>query len=76
MINFFLNLIIYTKKGLGERNAPVTNKPDEVKKELSGFTSFHGFSTVLKTSNPFVKVLWVFFFLVLFSGCLQNTIDT
>jgi len=64
------------KKGkLGESSAPVTNKLDEVKKEIRGFTSLHGFSTVLNTSNPFVKFLWVFFFIVLFSGCIQNVFE-
>jgi len=54
---------------------PDTNKLNEIKKELTGFTSLHGFSTVLNTSNPFVKVLWIFFFLILFSGCIQNVFE-
>jgi len=62
-------------KELSERSALVTNKLDEVKKEFRGFTSLRGFSTVLNTSNPFVKGLWVFFFLVLFSGCIQNSLE-
>ncbi len=61
---------------MAETSAIRANKKlEEVKKEPSGFTSFHGFSTVLNTSNLFVKVLWVFFFIVLFSGCIQNTIE-
>jgi len=54
---------------------PPTNKLDEVKKELRGLTSLHGFSNVLNTSNPFVKVLWICFILVLFSGCIQNVLE-
>jgi len=53
----------------------VNKKLEEVKKELRCFTSLHGFSTVLNTSSPFIKVLWVFLFLVIFSGCIQNTIE-
>jgi len=45
---------------------PDTNKLDEIKKELKGFTSLHGFSTVLNTS---------IFFLVLFSSCIQNVFE-
>jgi len=60
---------------LSEGSAPAKNKLDEVKNELRSFTSLHGFSTVLKTSNPFVKGLWVFFFLILFSSLLQNSLE-
>jgi len=35
----------------------------------------HGFSTVLNTSNPFIKGLWAFFFLVLFSSLIQNILE-
>jgi hypothetical protein len=60
---------------LSENSAPDKNKLDQVKNELRSFTSLHGFSTVLNTSNPLIKVLWVFFFLVLFSGCIQNGLE-
>jgi len=60
---------------LSEGTTSPTNKLDDVKKELRGFTSLHGFSTVLNTSNPFAKILWVFFFLALFSGCVQNVLE-
>jgi len=60
------------KKELNERDRLTTNKLDQVKNELRGFTSLHGFSTVLNTSNPFFKILWVLFFLVLCSFLLQN----
>jgi hypothetical protein len=60
---------------LGEGSEPEKNKLDEAKKELKGFISLNGFSTVFNTSNPFVKTLWVFFFLVLFSGCIQNVYE-
>jgi len=63
------------KKGQNEKSPPAANKLEQVKKEFRGFTSLHGFSTVLKTSNPFVKFLWVFFFLALFSGCIQNVLE-
>jgi len=63
------------KKELRERDRLATNKLDQVTKELRGFTSLHGFSTVLETSSPFVKGLWVFFFLVLFSFLLQNALE-
>jgi len=46
-----------------------------VKSEFRNFISLDGFSTVLNTSNPFFKALWVFFFLVLFSGCIQNSLE-
>ena len=71
----FNQYLIHNKKGISERRSPATNKLDEAKKELIGFTSLHGFSTVLNTSNPFVKGLWVCFFLVLFSGCIQNVYE-
>jgi len=35
----------------------------------------HGFSAVLNTSRPFVKGLWVLFFLVLFSSLIQNLVE-
>jgi len=60
---------------LHERTAPATNKLAKVKDELRGFTSPHGFSTVLNTSNPFVKGLWVCFFLILFSSLIQNILE-
>jgi hypothetical protein len=60
---------------LSESSTSVTNKLDQVKNELRGFTSLHGFSNALNTSNPFVKVLWVFFFLVLFSFLIQNSLE-
>ncbi len=59
----------------GEKSAPATNKLDEVKKELRSFTSLHGFSSILKTSNPFIKGLWVFFFLVLVAFLIQNALE-
>jgi len=62
-------------KELIEIRTPSTNKLYEVKKELSGFTSLRGFSAVLSTSNPFVKVLWVFFFLILFSFLMHNILE-
>jgi len=72
---FVYQLLINIKKGLSNGIAQSTNKLDEIKKELRCFTSLHGFSSVLKTSNPFVKVLWMCFFLVLFSGCIQNVFE-
>jgi len=71
----FINNFIKIKKGLSERSVPATTKLDEIKKELRGFTSLNGFSAVLNTSNPFVKSLWLFFFLFLFSGCIQNVFE-
>jgi hypothetical protein len=67
--------LINTKKELSERNALVTNNFDQIKDEFRGFTSLHGFSSVLNTSNPFVKGLWVFFILVLFSFLIQNGLE-
>ena len=43
--------------------------------ELRGLTSVNGFSAVLNTSNPFVKILWICFFLILFSFFLQNIVE-
>jgi len=60
---------------LNEGSALATNKLVQVEDELRGFTSLHGFSTVLNTSNPFVKSFWVFFFLVLFSALIQNSLE-
>jgi len=60
---------------LSERSALVTSNLDQVKKELRGFTSLHGFSTVLNTSNLFVKGLWVFFFLLLICFLLKNVFE-
>ncbi len=54
---------------------PDTDKLVQVKDELRSYTSLHGFSNVLNTSNPFVKGLWVFFFLILFSSLLQNSLE-
>jgi len=72
--HLFLNFI-NDKKGLNEGGTLTTNKLDEAKKEIRGFTSLHGFSTVLNTSNPFVKGLRLCFFLILFSGCIQNVYE-
>jgi hypothetical protein len=69
---FYFSLI---NKELNERRATTNNKLDDAKNELRGFTSLYGFSTVLKTSNPFIKVLWVFLFLILFSSLVQNSIE-
>jgi len=60
---------------LSESTGPAKSKLDDVKKELRCVTSLHGYSTVFNTSSPFIKVLWVFFFLVLFSGCIQNALE-
>jgi hypothetical protein len=63
--------LINIEKKSAETSAIRANKKlEEVKKELRSFTSLNGFSTVLNTSNPLLKVLWMFFFLVLFSGCM------
>jgi len=67
--------IKYKKKERNERTAVVTNKLVQVKGELRSFTNLHGFSNVLNTSNPFVKGLWILFFLILFSGCIQNSLE-
>ena len=68
--------LVNIEKKSAETSAIRANKKlEEVKKELRGFTSLHGFSTVLNTSNPFIKVLWVFFVLVLLSGCVQNVLE-
>jgi len=72
--NLFLNLI-NNKKGLSEGGALNTKKLEQVKNEFRGFASLHGFSTVLKTSKPFVKCLRVCFFLVLFACCIQNVFE-
>jgi len=60
---------------LSEGSAPAKNKLAHVKNELRGFTSLHGFSSVLNTSNPFVKGLWVFFILILISSLIQNSLE-
>ena len=72
-IIFFLSLIKIKK--LIERIAQDTNKLVQIKDELKGFTSLHWFSRVLNTSNPFVKGLWMIFFLVLFSFLIQNSLE-
>ena len=60
---------------MNERDGLTTNNFDQVKREFRSFASLHGFSTVLNTSNPFVKVLWLFFFLILFSFLIQNSLE-
>jgi len=72
-LNLFL-IKTSIKKESGKRSQAASKKL-QVKNELRGITSLHGFSSVLNTSNPFAKVLWVFFFLVLFSGCIQNGLE-
>jgi len=69
---FIYNLKI---KKLIESITQDTNNLNKVKKELRGFTSLHGFSTALNTSNSFVKVLWMFFLLILFSFLIQNSLE-
>jgi len=75
LFNSLLTKPLILNKELIERSAPFTNKLDQVKRELRGFTGLRGFSAVLNTSNPFVKILWIFFFLILFSGCIQNVFE-
>jgi len=70
-----IKILSKLKKGLSERSSLTKNKPDVVKKELRGFCSLHGFSTVLNTSNPFIKIVWLFFFLILFSFLIQNALE-
>ncbi len=58
-----------------EINNSTKDKLDLVKNELKSFTSFYGFSSILNTSNPFLKGLWVVFFLILFSSLIQNSLE-
>jgi len=47
----------------------------KVEKEVKGFTNIRGYSGVLGTSNPLLKLLWILFFLLLFSAFIQNVYE-